>query len=116
MGLIKHIANIFVSILSWQKEIRGRKISIEADLTRGGIVSGEKNFTLDIEYFRRYTDSKGEQLESFIIQFKGNIEGKMPFEHMVTIDAVGNAHLGYCLSIVPTNIPNDMSDIFQLVY
>ena len=116
VGLVKHLANVFHSMLTWQSDQRGRKIGIEADLTNGGIVSGEKNFTLNIEYFRRYTDSKGEHLEAFIIQFKGNIEGRMPYEHMVTIDTAGNAYLGYCLSIVPTNIPNDMNGIFKLVY
>ena len=115
-GLVKHLANIFHSMLTWQTAQRGRKIGIEADMTRGGIVTGEKNFTLDIEYYRRYTNDTGEQLESFIIQFKGSTDGQMPFEHMVTIDVAGTAYLGYCLVNQYAPVPRDMSDIFQLVY
>ncbi len=87
-GLIKHLANIFHSKLLWKQEQRGRKIGIEADLTRRGLVSGEKNFTMEIEYYRRATNDKDERLESFIIKTGGGggIAGHMPFEHMVTID------------------------------
>ena len=116
VGLIKHLANIFHSMLTWQAAQRGRKIGIEADMTRGGIVTGEKNFTLDIEYYRRYTNDTGERLESFLIQFKGSTEGQMPYEPMVTIDAGGNAHLGYCLVNQYAPALRDMSDIFKLVY
>ena len=80
------------------------------------IVTGEKNFTMEIEYFRRNVATTGGRLESFIIQFKGSIAGRMPQEHMVTIDAAGNAHLGYCASAMANKNPNDMRDIFQSVY
>lgn len=116
VGLIKHLGNIFASMMKWQSDQRGRKIGIEADLTRGGIVTGEKKFTMDISYYGRQANVKGERLESFAIQFRGSTEGKMPYEHLVTIDAAGNAYLGYCMSMDYAPILNDMSDIFQSVF
>ncbi len=118
VGLIKHLANIFHSKMQWQQQQRGRKISIEADLTRGGIVTGEKNFKMSIKYHMRSTDDIGGHLESFIIQLKGGggILGRMPYEHMVSIDSLGNARLGYCLTTAQTKVCNDMSDIFKSVY
>ncbi len=120
-GLIKHLANVFVSMFQWQKGQRGRKLGIEADLTRGGIVHNQDSkLTIEIEHYKRYdTDSfslPGGQLESFIIRFRGRIEGRMPSEHTVLIDAGGTAHLGYCASVINDPACNDMHDIFQSVF
>ena len=116
VGLIRHLANIFHSMLLWTQDQRGRKVGIEADLTRGGIVSGEKNFTMNLEYCRRSIDGTGEQSELFIIHFAGNTQGHMPREHMVTIDSSGTAHLGYCLVNQYAPALRDMSDIFKAIY
>ena len=121
VGLIKHLANIFVSMFQWQQGKRGRKLGIEADLTQGGIAHNQDSkLTLGIKYYRRYSadsfDLTGSDLELFIIKFSGRIEGRMPSEHAVMIDASGNAQLGYCASVINDPACNDMHDIFQSVF